>query len=249
MEVCHGFSRFSSMANDFDAAALRLLAKRTRDADQGRRLLALAAIYGGGSRGDAARIGSVGLQTVRDWVLRFNTAGPDGLERWQGTGTDAEAQRRPARGACPDCRERSDPGGPRGRALAAGRDISPSGSGYAVGWMVGGVSHLDLEADAKPRATRDGLPQAVRPAPSSCPERIRPAGAARADPSSRLDPSSRTLRSRDPTTGSPSPSRLDQPTCDTHNRRNCSVNRNRHCLKVVDRFRGGLSDVSAFGTN
>ena len=56
-------------------------------------------------------------------------------------------------------------------------------------------------------------------------------------PSSRLDPSSRTLRSRDPTTGSPSPSRLDQPTCDTHNRRNCSVNRNRHCLKVVDRFR------------
>ena len=67
------------------------------------------------------------------------------------------------------------------------------------------------------------------------------AGAARADPSSRLDPSSRTLRSRDPTTGSPSPSRLDQPTCDTHNRRNCSVNRNRHCLKVVDRFRFGRS--------
>ena len=73
-----------------------------------------------------------------------------------------------------------------------------------------------------------------RPSQSN-PER---AGAARADPSSRLDPSSRTLRSRDPTTGSPSPSRLDQPTCDTHNRRNCSVNRNRHCLKVVDRFRG-----------
>ena len=72
-----------------------------------------------------------------------------------------------------------------------------------------------------------------RPSQSN-PER---AGAARADPASRLDPSSRTLRSRDPTTGSPSPSRLDQPTCDTHNRRNCSVNRNRHCLKVVDRFR------------
>ena len=40
------------------------------------------------------------------------------------------------------------------------------------------------------------------------------------------DPSSRTLRSRDPTTASPSPSRLDQPTCEQrHNRRNCSVNR------------------------
>ena len=40
--------------------------------------LALAAIYDGGSRGDAARIGSVG-PTVRDWVLRFNAAGPAGL--------------------------------------------------------------------------------------------------------------------------------------------------------------------------
>ena len=48
-------------------------------------------------------------------------------------------------------------------------------------------------------------------------------------------------RSRDPTTGSPSPGRLDQPTCDTHNRRNCSVNRYRHCLKVVDRFRAALA--------
>ena len=42
-------------------------------------MLALAAIYDGGSRGDAARIGSVGLQTVRDWVMRFNAAGPEGL--------------------------------------------------------------------------------------------------------------------------------------------------------------------------
>ena len=67
------------LRDDFDAAALRLLARRTRDADQGRRLLALAAIYDGGSRGDAARIGSVGLQTVLDWVLRFNAAGPDYL--------------------------------------------------------------------------------------------------------------------------------------------------------------------------
>jgi len=58
---------------------LRAYAKRTRDATQARRLVALAAIYDGGSRGDAARIGGVGLQIVRDWVLRFNAAGPDGL--------------------------------------------------------------------------------------------------------------------------------------------------------------------------
>ena len=39
-----------------------------------------------------------------------------------------------------------------------------------------------------------------------------------------------------PTTRPPSPSGLDQPTRDNHNRRNCSVNRYRQCLKVVDRF-------------
>jgi len=64
---------------DFTSDDLRVEAKLTRDANQARRLLALAAIYDGGSRGDAARIGGVGLQIVRDWVVRFNAAGPDGL--------------------------------------------------------------------------------------------------------------------------------------------------------------------------
>jgi transposase len=41
--------------------------------------LALAAIYDGGSRSEAARTGGVGLQIVRDWVMRFNAEGPDGL--------------------------------------------------------------------------------------------------------------------------------------------------------------------------
>ena len=67
------------LREDFDALSLRGLAKRARDAGQLRRLLALAEIYDGGSRGDAARIGGVGLQTVRDWVLRFNARGPEGL--------------------------------------------------------------------------------------------------------------------------------------------------------------------------
>jgi transposase len=43
------------------------------------RLLALASIYDGGSRSDAARIGDVGLQIIQDWVMRFNTEGPDSL--------------------------------------------------------------------------------------------------------------------------------------------------------------------------
>ena len=57
---------------DYEAAQIRVLAKRSENAAQTRRLLALAAIYDGGSRTEAARIGGVGLQTVRDWVLAFN---------------------------------------------------------------------------------------------------------------------------------------------------------------------------------
>lgn len=64
---------------DYDAARLRALGKQSDDADQTRRLLALAAIYDGGSRTDVAKIGGVGLQTVRDWVLAFNAEGPSGL--------------------------------------------------------------------------------------------------------------------------------------------------------------------------
>ena len=67
------------LRTDFDAVALRRAAKATKNAAQGRRLLALAEIYNGGTRTDAARIGGVGLQTIRDWVLAFNQKGPDGL--------------------------------------------------------------------------------------------------------------------------------------------------------------------------
>ena len=67
------------LRTDFDAEALRALAKSSRDPDQTRRLLALSAIYAGGSRSEAAALGGVGLQTVRDWVLAFNADGPEGL--------------------------------------------------------------------------------------------------------------------------------------------------------------------------
>jgi transposase len=67
------------LRGDFRATDLRRLAHSGRDAGQVRRLLTLAVIYDGGSRSDAARTGGVGLQTVRDWVLRFNRDGPDGL--------------------------------------------------------------------------------------------------------------------------------------------------------------------------
>src|SRR5215203_5646871 len=67
------------LRQDFDAPQLRGVAKKTKDGPQARRLLALAAIYDGAARTEAAKIGGVGLQIIRDWVLRFNARGPDGL--------------------------------------------------------------------------------------------------------------------------------------------------------------------------
>src|ERR1700723_2518629 len=64
---------------DFDARMVRAAAKRSKDGPQARRLLALAAIYEGATRTEAAKIGGVTLQIVRDWVLKFNAHGPQGL--------------------------------------------------------------------------------------------------------------------------------------------------------------------------
>ena len=64
---------------DFDAQTVRSVAKRSKDGPQARRLLALAAIYEGATRTEAAKIGGVTLQIVRDWALKFNAHGPDGL--------------------------------------------------------------------------------------------------------------------------------------------------------------------------
>jgi transposase len=67
------------LRSDYSGDDLRRLSRASNDAAQTRRLLALAAIYDGGSRSMAAKIGGVGLQIVRDWVLRFNAQGPGGL--------------------------------------------------------------------------------------------------------------------------------------------------------------------------
>lgn len=69
-----------AIRGDFTARELRKLAARAKDANQGRRLLALAAVCDGMSRADAAKIGGMDRQTLRDWVHRFNAEGPEGLE-------------------------------------------------------------------------------------------------------------------------------------------------------------------------
>ena len=71
------------LRTDFTARDLRRLAKKAKDVNQSRRLLSLAAVLDGMSRTEAAMIGGMDRQTLRDWVHRFNTAGPDGLlDNW-----------------------------------------------------------------------------------------------------------------------------------------------------------------------
>lgn len=68
-----------ALRDDFAAEDLRRLALKAKDANQARRLLALAAVYDGMDREQAARIGGMDRQTLRDWAHRFNARGPDYL--------------------------------------------------------------------------------------------------------------------------------------------------------------------------
>jgi transposase len=71
------------LRTDFTAGELRRLAKKAKDANQSRRLLSLAAVLDGMSRTEAAMISGMDRQTLRNWVHRFNAAGPDGLlDNW-----------------------------------------------------------------------------------------------------------------------------------------------------------------------
>ena len=64
---------------ELSAEELRRKAGRVRDANQSRRLLALAQVLDGASRGDAARNAGMDRQSLRDWVHRYNAEGVDGL--------------------------------------------------------------------------------------------------------------------------------------------------------------------------
>ena len=68
-----------AVRTDYTATEVRLLAKQAKDAAQARRLLAIAAVLDGSSRTEAATNAGMDRQTLRDWVIRFNEQGPDGL--------------------------------------------------------------------------------------------------------------------------------------------------------------------------
>jgi transposase len=68
-----------SVRTDYSSDRLRGLAARVKDVGQARWLLAIAAVLDGHSRTEAAKIGGMDRQTLRDWVIRFNAQGPDDL--------------------------------------------------------------------------------------------------------------------------------------------------------------------------
>src|SRR5215469_1457164 len=86
-----------AVRTDYTAGEVRRLAKRAKDATQARRLLAIAAVLEGASRSEAAKIGGMDRQTLRDWVIRFNDQGAEGLINIPAPGGAAGAVSR----ACP----------------------------------------------------------------------------------------------------------------------------------------------------
>ncbi len=69
-----------ALRDDYTSQQLRHLSRWSKDAKQARRLLAMADILEGTSREETGRRAGADIQTVRDWVIRFNDEGPDGLK-------------------------------------------------------------------------------------------------------------------------------------------------------------------------
>ena len=114
---------------ELSAAEVRVAARRTKDSDQARRLLAIALVLEGASRTEAARITGMDRQTLRDWVIRYNVEGVEGLH-------DRPRPGRPAQLTAAQLAELE-------RLVEAGPDIDVHG---VVRWRC-----VDLQAEIKQR--------------------------------------------------------------------------------------------------
>jgi transposase len=79
-------ARAISIRRDYSPEELIARAALIKDQGHARRLMAMAAILTGASREEAAKVGGMERQTLRDWVQRFNEHGPDGLSRRKSPG-------------------------------------------------------------------------------------------------------------------------------------------------------------------
>ncbi len=109
------------LRTDFDAAMVRRAATTAKDPAQVRRLLAVAAVYDGMNRQQAATVGGMDRQTLRDWVHRFNAEGPAGLVDRKAPGAARRLTPAQLLALGLDRRDRPRSGDRRGGALAADR--------------------------------------------------------------------------------------------------------------------------------
>ena len=148
-----------ALRSDYDAGKLRAAARRSLDAGQTHRLLALAAVYDGATRSEAAAIGGVTLQIVRDWVLKLNDRGPDGLVDGKAPGPPSLLSDQHRAALARAIGGRADPGGTWGGPLADHRFVSVA---------AGRVRGHRIQADAWPRVASIGISKAVGPAAAPC---------------------------------------------------------------------------------
>ena len=95
---------------------------------------------------------------VRDWVVRFNAAGPEGLIDRKAPGQPSRLNEEHRAALAAMVEHGPDPCGARGGALADHRPVPMA---------LGGIRDHRVEADAEPRTAGDGLSQVVgAPTPS-----------------------------------------------------------------------------------
>ena len=148
-----------ALRGDYDAEMVRTVARRSKDGPQARRLLALAAVYEGARRTEAAKIGGVTLQIIRDWVMKFNAHGPEGLIDRKPPGQPSRLNDTHRAALAAIIESGPIPGGSWGRALADRRSLPMD---------FRGVSRRRRQADVEPRTARHGLSQALGSSPPSC---------------------------------------------------------------------------------
>src|SRR5919205_4005968 len=118
---------------ELGAGELRREAKRCRDAAAARRMLALALVREGCSRGAAARAAGMDRQTLRDWVHRYDAEGLAGLRDRPRSGRRPRLT--PEQGAEPTPEQGAEP------AAVVERGPDPDRDGV-VRWRRGGPKAL-----------------------------------------------------------------------------------------------------------